>query len=105
MASRTGNGPYTAIQVNGRNAIHPTRAGNIHRWQSQHAGPKLAMYSKDKPIIATSIRFAHRSRWLNIRTPSQRQRAANATPKNARETAIAAILPAMAWGREGLWHA
>ena len=55
----------------------------------RHAGPKLAMYSTGKPTTeAANVHFAQRSRRLMIRTASQTQNAAKATPKIASATAM-----------------
>jgi hypothetical protein len=67
----------------------------------QHAGPKLPMYRSGSPTTAASVHFAHRSRLLKIRTPSQTQKAANATPKAGRTMLMPGIVPAVAWGRVG----
>jgi hypothetical protein len=61
---------------------------------SQQAGPKLATYSAGNATIPASIHFANRSRRLTIRTVSQTQNAANATPMVGRTSFMPGIVAA-----------
>src|SRR5450759_4390444 len=78
-----------------------TSSDNRSRSLIQHAGPKLVTYSDGRPTTIAIVHLAHRSRRFTIRTLSQTQKAANATPIIA--TAMA--MPHSTSGGEGAGRA
>ena len=62
-------------------------------------GPTVSAYTRTT-VTPAAIHFAHRSRRLTIRTPSQTQKAAKATARIGRRMAMPAILSGMTRGRE-----
>jgi hypothetical protein len=68
---------------------------------AQHTGPKLSTYKIGTNATTAAVCFAHFSRRLTIRTVSQTQIAAYATPTIGNTGLIPGILTRVAWGREG----
>src|SRR5437868_5420019 len=77
------------------------RSGRYLRVASQLNGPTLRTYSVGTTISITAVRFAHRSRRFTIRTPSQTQKAAKATPKIVRAMAMPQFYPRWRGDRKG----
>src|SRR5258708_4281688 len=82
----------------------PLRSGDVGGWMLAHLAQRTAWFwvalsffrsipYTSAAVRATAIRFAHRSRRLTIRTVSETQKAAKATPKIARAMAMLGSYP------------
>jgi hypothetical protein len=92
VLSQINCGLFQTAQPIGRYASVKAVCPQSVRLTIQQAGPKLSTYNAGAPMtVPASVRFAHRSRLLMIRTVSQIQKAAKATPRAGSRMAMSRL--------------